>query len=436
MQMRVCACGLLLVFVAFSATAQSLRITVIDVDQGAATPFVSPTGKTLLVDSGKNGHGARVKAAMSRAGVTRIDHLVTTHYHEDHYGGADELVSGSNAVQVVNVHDRGDKTFLPADKLAEPTFIDYEAALGNRAHHIMRGETIALDPAMLVTCKSSGSVVLGEPPVHHGPDENDMSVSLLIQFGDFRYFVGGDIEAHTEEKIAAQDLVMAVDVYQADHHGSHTSSAVNFLKDMFPTLVIISNGNTTKYKHPRVVTLGHLAALEPAPMVLQTNKYLQDTVIGGNVEDVFIADLEPSGQDGDIVLTVNADGSYTASYRELTRSFQAKLRGTTAEAAVAIVSLLPNPMGDDRALEEVEVKNNFGSTIDLTGWFLRDASGRVWALSPLGTLLDGETETVRRAGMAMTLDNGGDTVELLDDVGEVVDRLTYGATAEGVRVTP
>ena len=126
----------------------------------------------------------------------------------------------------------------------------------------MRGETISLDPNMLVTCISSGGVVLGETPIHPASDENDMSVSLLIQFGDFRYFVGGDIEVHTEEKIATHDLVMAVDVYQANHHGSHTGSAVNFLNDMLPNLVVISNGNTIKYKHPRQVTLTNLAILE------------------------------------------------------------------------------------------------------------------------------------------------------------------------------
>jgi beta-lactamase superfamily II metal-dependent hydrolase len=435
MHVRLCACGLLLVLAADSATAQSLRITVIDVDQAAATLFVSPSGQTLLVDTGIDGHGARVKAAMARAGVTRIDHLVITHYHEDHYGGADELTTGAGAVQVGKVHDRGDKAFLKPKKFAEDNYKNYQNSLGQNAHHLMRGETIALDPAMLVTCVASGSVVLGEAPIHHGPDENDMSIGLLIQFGNFRYFVGGDMHEPTEDKIAAQDLVMEVEVYQADHHGSDTSSSVNLLNDMKPTLVVISNGSDGGYQHPRKITLTHFVNLLPKPTVLQTNKYLK-LKEGGNVEDEFIADLEPAGQDGDIVLTVNADGSYTASYRDVTRSFQSKLRGTTAEAAVAIVSLLPNPMGDDRALEEVEVKNNFGSTIDLTGWFLRDASGRVWALSPLGTLLDGETETVRRAGMAMTLDNGGDTVELLDDVGEVVDRLTYGATAEGVRVTP
>lgn len=432
--MRLLAQALVLYLAAsLPAVAQSLRITVVDVDQGAATLFVSPSENTLLVDSGKNGHGARVKAAMARMGVTRIDHLVTTHYHEDHYGGADELVTGADAVQIGNVFDRGDKTFLPADKLAEQTFIDYETALGNRAVHLMRGETIALDPAMLVTCISSGSVVLGEAPIHHGPDENDMSVSLLIQFGDFRFFVGGDIEAHTEEKIAAQDLVMAVDVYQADHHGSHTSSAVNFLDDMLPTLVVISNGNTIKYKHPRQATLNNLASLIPAPTVIQTNKYLQGGE-GGNVADEFIADLVPAGQDGDIVLTVNADGSYSANYRGITRSFQSKPRSATPAPTVSIVSLLPNPAGEDRDLEDAELRNNSAATVNLTGWFLRDKSGRVWALASLGQIAAGSTATIRRGGMAMSLDNGGDEVELLNNLGAIVDHLTYGATAEGARV--
>lgn len=74
-----------------------------------------------MVDSGKNGHGARIKSVMDMAGVSRIDFFVNTHYHEDHYGGV---------------------------------------------------------------------------------DENDKSVALLIEFEDFRYFVGGDIELTTEGKIA------------------------------------------------------------------------------------------------------------------------------------------------------------------------------------------------------------------------------------------
>lgn len=359
--------------------AESLRIMHVDVDQGDGTLFVSPSGNTMLVDSGKNGHGTRLRSAMSTLGVTRIDHLVTTHYHEDHYGGADELLAGPNPIQIGEVHDRGDKAFLPPEKREENRFVEYETALGHRAHHLMRGETIPLDASMVVTCIASGSAVLGEEPVHHGSDENDMSIALLIQYGNFRYFVGGDIESHTEAKMAERDLVMNVDVYQANHHASHTSSSAAFLLDLLPTLIVVSNGDHGGFRHPRQVTLNNYAALDSAPTVLQLNKYTKGGD-GGNVADEFIADLEPAG---DILLTVQPDGSYTATYGDISRAFQAKQRDQPPAPGVTILSLLPDPIGSDRDLEEVELRNDLNVTVDMTGWLLRDESGRVWALVSL-----------------------------------------------------
>ena len=433
--MRTRAWGLLVWLLAVPAAAQSLRITVIDVEQGAATLIVAPSGATLLFDTGKNGHGGRLKTALSTAGVTRIDHLVISHYHEDHFGGADDLVSAPNAIQIVNVHDRGDKQFLEPGDSAKPTFVGYETALGHRAHHLMRGETIALDPAMLVTCIASGNAVLGEEPVVQPGhlEENDYSIGLLIQFGDFRFYIGGDMHELTEQKIADRNLVMDVDLYQGNHHGSHTSSSGDFIRDMKPTLVVISNGSNAIYKHPRQITLTNLAGLGPAPMVLQTNKYFEGGE-GGNVLDGFIAELTPSGTDGNINLVVNADGAYSVSYRGITHPFHAKPRTAAPTPHVSIASLVPNPAGDDRSLEEVELRGSASGTTDMNDWFLRDATGRVWALASLGQLPAGASVTIKRAGMAMSLDNGGDTIELVDSLGAVVDGLTYGATAQGARV--
>lgn len=305
------------------ARTEELQIVHIDVDQGDATLFVSPSGQTMLVDSGKNGHGDRIRSAMLNAGVTRIDHLVTTHYHEDHYGGADELVAEPDFVEVGQVYDRGDKAFLPSAKLEGIRFIEYENALGHRALHLQRGEKISLDAAMTVTCIASGSAVIGEDPVHHGSHENDMSIALLIEYGHFRYFVGGDIEIHTEAKIAERDLVLDADVYQANHHGSHTSSSSAFLEDVAPALVVISSGDHGGFRHPRQVTLDALAVLSNGPTVLQLNKYTKGGD-GGNVEDNFISDLEPAGSGGDIEIRVQPDGSYSVAYRGINHQFQAK----------------------------------------------------------------------------------------------------------------
>jgi beta-lactamase superfamily II metal-dependent hydrolase len=177
-------------------SAQQLRIYNIDVEQASATLFVAPGGKTLLVDSGKNGMGGRIKAVMDRAGVSAIDYFVLTHYHEDHDGGIDDLVH--LGVPIRQAYDRGDKNLLPTSQRNQATFKNYQGAVGEDAQQLRSGMTVPLDPLMTVTCISSGGVVIGESVWDsRGHDENDMSISLLVTFGPFRYFIGGDIEAPT-----------------------------------------------------------------------------------------------------------------------------------------------------------------------------------------------------------------------------------------------
>lgn len=421
---------ILLLGVSDPAGAQTLRIYHIDVDNGDATLFVSPSGRTLLVDSGKNGHGSRIRAVLQQAGVTQIDHFVATHYHEDHYGGIDDLIDAP-AIPILNGYDRGDKEFLPNSKLTSVTYSDYDTAIGSRADALTRGETIPLDPTMTVTCISAGGVVLGELNPQHANDENDMSISLLIQFGSFRYFIGGDIETDTEMKIAAGDLVLDVDVYQVNHHGADNGSSQVFLDDLLPTVIVISNGDVASFRHPRQSTLVRMASLTPTPTVFQTNKYLHTGDDGGNVPDAFIANLQTSGAGDPIVMTVDAAaGNYQVTYSSESHIFAVKQRASTA---VVIESLLPNPTaGPDRAFEQVTLRNDGTVAVAMAGWLLQDAGGRVWTLVPLGTLNPGQSATIRRNGMPMSLNNNGDIITLLDLTGQSGDTFSYTNSQPGV----
>lgn len=427
----------LLTFLAFiwlaDTHAQTLRIYHIDVGQGDATLFVSPSGHSLLVDSGKNGDGDELLAAMQVAGVVQIDHYVTTHYHGDHYGGIDELTE-SPGITIVNSYDRGDKNFLPTSKTTQETFIDYQAAVGNKAIHLTRGASIVLDPLMQVTCISSGGVVLGEPDTpHHGEHENDMSISLLIQFGNFHYFIGGDIETPTEDKIAALDVVQDVDVYQANHHGADNGSTQEFIEALQPNVVVISNGSHGGHKHPRQTTLTRLKGLNSDPSIFQTNKYLKINDSGGNVEDEFIADIEAVDDDGTILITVDqTTPNYTVSYRTKSHTFPTRNR---TGGSIVIESLLPDPTtGPDRIFEEVTLLNSGSTEVNMAGWILRDESNRTWNLSGLGSIAPNSRGTIVRNAMPMSLNNGGDTIRLINTLTQETDSFTYNASQPGVRI--
>src|SRR5690242_15602662 len=85
------------VAIVFSATAfaqtRGLTVYVIDTEGGKAVLWIAPSGQTVLVDSGNPGgrDTDRLMEAIKDAGVTKIDYLISTHYHVDHVGGLQEL---------------------------------------------------------------------------------------------------------------------------------------------------------------------------------------------------------------------------------------------------------------------------------------------------------------------------------------------------------
>src|SRR6516164_10062916 len=104
---------------AFAAGSKTLDIYVVDVEGGNATLFVTPAGESVLIDTGNGGAAAsrdagRIMAAMKDAGVQQIDHLITTHWHGDHFGGMPELAS---RVTIKEFIDHGPN--IPTDKAAD-----------------------------------------------------------------------------------------------------------------------------------------------------------------------------------------------------------------------------------------------------------------------------------------------------------------------------
>src|SRR5712691_13253519 len=99
------------VAVAQSRTANTLDIYVIDVEGGNAVLFAAPSGESVLVDTGNGGDGAvrdagRIMAAVKDAGVQQIDHLIITHYHNDHIGGLSELANNKHIKKYIEHEEK------------------------------------------------------------------------------------------------------------------------------------------------------------------------------------------------------------------------------------------------------------------------------------------------------------------------------------------
>src|SRR6185503_2285552 len=121
-------------------TRTTLDIYVMDVEGGNATPFVPPSGESVLIDTGNVGpapskrDAARIMAAVKDAGLTRIDHLITTHWHGDHFGGMQELAA---QIPIMEFIDHG-ATVQPQPAADEFLRDVYPRLYANKKHTVAK----------------------------------------------------------------------------------------------------------------------------------------------------------------------------------------------------------------------------------------------------------------------------------------------------------
>ncbi|MCL7747998.1 S-layer homology domain-containing protein [Halalkalibacter alkaliphilus] len=213
----------------------------LNVGQGDSTLITTPNGSTILVDAGTQTAGQAVVQYLKQAGIDTIDRLVMTHPHADHIGGAVTVMQNFTVSQVIDSGAEHDTQ----------TFINYlEYVLSNDIpfHIAEPGETLDIDPAVNIEVVNSGQA---------GDILNNASVSLYINYGDFRYLITGDAEVEAERRIV-DNFQVASDVLRVGHHGSITSSNNFFLQEVRPKEGIISYGVGNRYGHPHQEAINRL----------------------------------------------------------------------------------------------------------------------------------------------------------------------------------
>lgn len=247
---RALLCAPLAVPLALLTWPPATTCDVLAVGQGDAILLRSGR-RALLVDTGPDPEARVVRDALRHFGISRLDAVVVTHAHPDHFGG---LIALGGEVPI-------DALYTNGHLAAGPLGTRMAAALAR----------LGLQP----TAPPQGPFRLGElwltffnaPPgavatAHDSPGgENDASLVLRVDGPGGAVLLPGDLEAVGEARVATPVADMGpVDVLKAAHHGSRTSSTPYFLDRIRPAAVVFTVGRANRFAFPRPQVLARYAA--------------------------------------------------------------------------------------------------------------------------------------------------------------------------------
>ena len=259
--------------VAQTPAPKTLDIYVIDVEGGNATLFVSPSGESMLIDTGNAGampaarDAGRILDAAKAAGLQKIDHVITTHWHGDHFGGLAELASHITIGEYID-HGPNVQPAEVADAFLKDT---YPKLYGKAKHTVVKpGDRISLAGTEVRVVSSAGEMIKTPLPGGGKPNpvcasfktsesnlEDPQSVSVYVTYGKFRTYHPGDLPKAKEfELMCPNTKIGPVDLLLGLHHGVATSNSPVLIHALHPRVAIMNNG-TRKGGDPDVMMAVH-----------------------------------------------------------------------------------------------------------------------------------------------------------------------------------
>ena len=244
-----------------------LEVHFINVGQGDSIVIKLPDNKNLLIDAGPGSNSNDLITYLQNVyfkdkANKNIDYFILTHSDEDHIGGAPLVFS---TFEILNVYRPQIFTKEESDALGGGVKVKDTKIYKSTIQAINdEGSNVIYNEAgnIISSTKSDVSFSLEflSPLSDDYTDVNNFSPLILLTFKDTKFMFTGDAETEVEnevlEKYSKEKL--DIDILKVGHHGSNTSSSINFLKTLTPTISVIEVGKDNKYGHPTEKTLTSL----------------------------------------------------------------------------------------------------------------------------------------------------------------------------------
>lgn len=309
-----------------------LDIYFIDVEGGQATLLITPSGESMLIDTGYPGNGDRdlnrVLATIKRAGLTRLDYLLVTHYHNDHVGNAAAIAA---KIPVGTFVDHGET--VETDASAKALYAEYLKGRATGRHlPVKPGDKVPLRDLDVTIVSSNGERITrplegsARPnplcaaftPKEADPSENARSVGSAISFGRFRMLDLGDLTWNKEQELVCPaNLLGRFDVYLTTHHGLDQSGPAVLVHAIQPRVAVMNNGPKKGGTAAAMRIVRNTPGLED---FWQLHRSLHPDA--ANMADPMIANLDESAAHH-IKISAQRDGSFTMTNQRtgMTKSY-------------------------------------------------------------------------------------------------------------------
>lgn len=210
---------------------RTLSVYFFDVGQGNATLLAGPDF-TILVDAGRHDR-SDVVPHLASVGVRKLDLLIGSHPHADHIGQFAPVLQRYPVTEVwMSGHQTNTRTFERA--------IDAVIASGAGYHEPRSGEAFMVGSARVEVVN----------PIDLNGDFHHGCVAIRVVYGQVAFMITGDMEVPMEQRIVRSGMPVRSQVLQLGHHGSTTSSSIEFLRAVQPEVAIYSAGVGNTYGHP------------------------------------------------------------------------------------------------------------------------------------------------------------------------------------------